>query len=817
MKILQLLSMMVLLAISGIVEGKAQTSDEENNVAWNGYETVERLPSTFVSIVPDIGTFFIAGSESLDPYVDNQTVPITLPFDFLLNRRKYLAGSELRAGITGVLSLNQFDVDDPDEPIMLNAIGSYHLSPYPVDGMSPEESSHLLAPFWGEFTSVSPFGPSGGIYTKHEVLVDHETFTIEWHVRPYNTIDRLGSFQVKFVRFFDSTLTDNYWIEYHYDSENALVMPEPTLVELAHKGAFVGMKHEGQEFGNPESDITPTPEPNPGEDDEKLLIITSPDHYLSDHSFTRLNTRKQGAVNYVPDLFASNPLTATPAAIDPSPLFHFTFPTVGYRSKPIESDLESMSGEALDPELPLTTVMAGTPSLFNPTDDIWIDGVFRNNGTTAKQNLVVSAEVRQGNQLVDQLDATIPTIDVGSEVTIRFPRFLNKQTVNAPGLYTVCLTTSDPTDGDHTNDITRFAFIIRESTDLMPTTIMEPELSKGRVRHHYAAGNDVPIRVRYLNSGNSVVTNAQVGYRILSEDNQVLYETDITLTESWGPMETREVQFQPWQNASEGTYYIEAWSSHQNDAISDNDALRAQNSIEKYRFNSCSPSSTVATDWAFGILPGVEIEVGEPGVLPHWPGVNESYNNSVPVIITLRNNGALDVTNLPVNVRIKDAGGIVVYDKTEILSSISAGRGLSYLTFPDFVSSTPGSYTLEANAPLAGDNYIENNDATWPFTMGSPLKMIAGEKNLLEEGIVQVAPNPAQENLVLRYSLQQRAEGTVSLLDMQGRGVKEWHDQKLEQEGSVVLNVQDIPAGVYMIRLALESGKAVYKRVVIMY
>ena len=823
MKVVQSLSSSLLAFILFITSVSAQQTPEEANLPWHGYYAAERFETSaypFSSIIGN-GGVFVPGSEDLDPYTNNQTVTVPLPFRFLLNREGFSNDfslyQNLQVGITGVVSMNK---GGPDEPIMINAIGPYHLAPTPVQNNPAAAYFHLLAPFWGEFTSSGVL--QGGIYTKHEYLVDRQVFTIEWHVRPLDwgeppagiLIDSGRSFQIKFVRFDDMFRMDNYWIEYHYD-DAGLVLIEPIPSAPDHYGAFVGMKNEGQDIGQPYNN-TSLPSGD-GVDGTRLYIVTHPSQFPSNNptTYTRLPTRVQNSVPYIPDFFASSPLNQTQKA---SPLYHYSFPSdKGHRSKPIEQDVATIGIGGQSKKLPeegLDSAILNDTSymLFPINDTIYIGGVFVNQGTTSVSDIPVRALIQRNGILVQQIDTMVNSLNFAGRKGIVFPGPLGSEVSKVPGHYVVSVISNLPGDEDRTNDTMTFHLTVQDSVDLTPVGILSPRVYQGIIGEYYPTNSAIPVTGRFVNSGMTMVSGVPLRARILDRAGGVLYQADTIISERWNPMEAKDIMFPAWQTGTTGSFRVELESLFSLDDIESNNHLDvADTRIRWRRFLAANEGRPSAS---FEVLHASEIEVGRPGTMPHLPRSRTRYGNSVPVMISLRNNSPSTVFGLPVRVIIRNQSNQIVYNQSVDVDSIIGGKSLYYQVFPNLTNASPGIYQLQVEAKVMDDAIPTNDTASWTFVVDSVSSAVDDRGENPAGGILLT--NPARNLLGVTWQGKESGEVAFTLFDLRGRGVKRFAPTRVYPGRKVELDVRELSQGAYLLRIVSPSGELIVRNVMIL-
>ena len=79
------------------------------------------------------------------------------------------------------------------------------------------------------------------------------------------------------------------------------------------------------------------------------------------------------------------------------------------------------------------------------------------------------------------------------------------------------------------------------------------------------------------------------------------------------------------------------------------------------------------------------------------------------------------------------------------------------------------------------------------------------------EKTAKVYPNPADD--ILYVELSGAGIANITLYDLQGRAVGANHDSPLQ--GIATLNVRNVPAGVYVLRVTDTNGKEYHRKVVV--
>ncbi len=108
----------------------------------------------------------------------------------------------------------------------------------------------------------------------------------------------------------------------------------------------------------------------------------------------------------------------------------------------------------------------------------------------------------------------------------------------------------------------------------------------------------------------------------------------------------------------------------------------------------------------------------------------------------------------------------------------------------------------------AGNNiYIDNINLIDPAVVGLE------DVNFLNS--IQLFPNPATDNITLKYDLASAGQTSIDVLDMTGRLVKEvYQGNKAMGAQNQNIDLSDLVSGVYFVRLSL-NGEQVVRRVVV--
>ena len=102
-----------------------------------------------------------------------------------------------------------------------------------------------------------------------------------------------------------------------------------------------------------------------------------------------------------------------------------------------------------------------------------------------------------------------------------------------------------------------------------------------------------------------------------------------------------------------------------------------------------------------------------------------------------------------------------------------------------------------------------DNSITLTHGFQQTLIITAIDENLAPKAVVKIYPNPASEMVKLQFESATDAEILLYLLDSQGRLVKT--DRIEEATLQKDLNLEDLPAGVYYLRMIKGTQINVYK------
>lgn len=151
-------------------------------------------------------------------------------------------------------------------------------------------------------------------------------------------------------------------------------------------------------------------------------------------------------------------------------------------------------------------------------------------------------------------------------------------------------------------------------------------------------------------------------------------------------------------------------------------------------------------------------------------------NANVGSLVTLKQVGGAD---FPFTATIND-------EKTTITVS-PAGLLSSYTSYEFGV------------AAVQNTNAIVTPASSINFTTGQHVGI-----NELNASITGISPNPATDIVSVRFFLSDQNAATLSIIDVNGRTVREWNHVSSAGVNSVDIDVKDIPSGIYV--LQLKSG-----------
>lgn len=111
-------------------------------------------------------------------------------------------------------------------------------------------------------------------------------------------------------------------------------------------------------------------------------------------------------------------------------------------------------------------------------------------------------------------------------------------------------------------------------------------------------------------------------------------------------------------------------------------------------------------------------------------------------------------------------------------------------------------------APVNGDSWFRNIRLYEYGSCNEPVGESTGQSLIGKPAVasLQVFPNPATDEMNIRFSVPDARRVSIQLLDMMGRVLKERETLPSEQENHEILSVDDLPRGAYLLKLETKSG-----------
>ena len=257
--------------------------------------------------------------------------------------------------------------------------------------------------------------------------------------------------------------------------------------------------------------------------------------------------------------------------------------------------------------------------------------------------------------------------------------------------------------------------------------------------------------------------------------------TDSTLVVGLLPGEEREIKFKEWIPQNVGTYTIKVKVNMGDnlDTNITNDSLTSTFYVREPRVD------------AFPVF----IKVTE---IP--PNVSCTVKTSVA------QNGEIEAT-IPVEFILKDLQlhEIVRDSQNILLDANDTGEVKFVFTSP----SDTGNYIAYLITNLPEDINHAND------TLSETIKVVGLGENL-PSGVKLQVTNPAGKELVVKFSAKTGEEVKINMYDVNGRKVKEVFGGKSEKSSYVIkLNIEDLPSGVYFVKMTTPQHKLIRKVVII--
>jgi len=130
-----------------------------------------------------------------------------------------------------------------------------------------------------------------------------------------------------------------------------------------------------------------------------------------------------------------------------------------------------------------------------------------------------------------------------------------------------------------------------------------------------------------------------------------------------------------------------------------------------------------------------------------------------------------------------------------------------------------GSYSLTRKATgavLASGGQYTTQDVKSFCTDGTtaPISSLPAE-DLITKNSFEVFPNPAHDQLSLRWSSTSGGAASVQLTDLAGRQLGLYTTKEIKGKNNLTIRLKALPAGVYIVRLHTGDGKEEYRKVMI--
>jgi hypothetical protein len=176
-------------------------------------------------------------------------------------------------------------------------------------------------------------------------------------------------------------------------------------------------------------------------------------------------------------------------------------------------------------------------------------------------------------------------------------------------------------------------------------------------------------------------------------------------------------------------------------------------------------------------------------------------------IVTFNTDLPLNFSNFNMTPAVTDAGKLAVswFDISGLGKSLADNTTLFEIKFKSL--SNPGASLLQFTEDLA-PIIAENLQGLLPVST-TPATITVQAANSTDEaslfGDISLYPNPAQEAVLLQYSLLDASPVIVEIIDLNGKLLEQ---QKYVPAtfGEINLDVSGFPSGNYIIRIATEKG-----------
>jgi hypothetical protein len=290
-----------------------------------------------------------------------------------------------------------------------------------------------------------------------------------------------------------------------------------------------------------------------------------------------------------------------------------------------------------------------------------------------------------------------------------------------------------------------------------------------------AAGDSVMVSVEVRNFGIDTLTSIPVSYAI---------DGTVMATETWSGQllqDSVEVFTFATKYMSGGVdYKICAYTGLSNDMQVHNDT-------------SCANITTTAAQYDAGIT-SILAPVGQ-----------SSIGQPTTVKVTIRNFGLNTLTSVPVEYFINGTSmANEVYN-----GSINPGDSVDY-TFTTTYVSSGGTYILCATTNLTtdGDN---TNDKICTSVVGTSLENAKGDVFM----VAQNQPNPAKNTTSIEFYIPKSGMVQFKVVNMLGAVVEEQEKNYTSGSQKIVLNTENLQAGVYHYSLSFDGQVKTFKMIVV--
>lgn len=690
----------------------------QQNFRWMEYSRATFIPSDFQSIIPvrDEGPL-AANSEYYSP-----TVRIPARFKVpvhILGNKVFPESQENQHIEASVAGFFKFTRDN--EPIVPFQSTSYFLARH------TGSLSRLIMPYWGALQSRDV--PGGGIYYRYldinPQIDGPDKLIIEWRVQPAKMPSPpILGFQAHIILKEPCSPNMNYYaaIEFHYDTLRQpfswLELPRNAVHE-ALIGAAVGLKNLGQvdehdAYGPPFSNIT---EEGDGIDNQNTLMLPPPPVPGNSKivGFTRVPVYL--GQFHIPELYAYLPRLYEGFLAPYSSFFHMSFPTQGYKIKPVDNDLLTIiyTGGIDSTQYPDSSNI-----VISPGRSISVSSRFLHRGCAAPRNVTLKAVIYRNNRVFDSVQYTGITFQPGADTLVTFPKIVIGPKYK-PGTYTLAVF-HNYLDDIPANDTASTIFHVRTRSkyDFGPVEILEPDLKRSSERLIFNYGSPIRIKARFANMGLTTVRSVPFGYRILDHQGKQVHSARLTPKRVYAPGTSTIVTFPDWEPRATGshfiapgTYYIEVYSALPGDSVRSNDTLAGTGRVQPSWWGR-DPQALRRRRITFELRPKVDIEVLGTETHPHAPATGSVVpESSFTPLLFFRNNGSKDARNIRVQVTITNPLGLAS-SHTVIIPEIKAGNIIEFPLGRTNIRFS-GNYCVDVTVKFPDDVVVSNNRTKWCF------------------------------------------------------------------------------------------------------